>query len=171
MDTGLRRGEGFSWPGDLLAHLPEEVDPCAVFPLQALGANCLRRHPGPPDVPVCGPHQSDGNLTLDVSAHPGVGLPPLCCNAAGYHFKGIHCFHTHYPVNRGEEERKVSALLEACLQLHILLRPFCLLKTLFWCLRRMRLGVCVPNAHVVNTASTIMLEVTDHKVTLLFRGL
>ena len=31
----------------------------------------------PPDAPVCGPYQSYGNPTVDVSAHPGVGLPPL----------------------------------------------------------------------------------------------
>ena len=35
----------------------------------------------------------------------------------------------------------------------------------------MGLGVCVPNEHVVNTVIPILLKVTDHEVTLLFRGL
>ena len=43
----LGRGEGLSWPGDLLARLPEEVGPGAVFPLWALDANLMCRHPGP----------------------------------------------------------------------------------------------------------------------------
>ena len=47
MAKGLGRGEGFSWTGDLLEHLPEEVDTGTVFPLWALDANIVRRHPRP----------------------------------------------------------------------------------------------------------------------------
>ena len=77
MAKGMGRVEGFSWPGDLLARLPEDVEPGVVFSLQALDANLVRRHPENPDATVCGSHQGDGDPTIDVSARPGVGLPPL----------------------------------------------------------------------------------------------
>ena len=70
MDKGLGQGEGVAWLWDLLERLPEEVEPGAVFPLRALDANIVRRHPGPPDAPVCDSHQSYGNPTLDVSIRP-----------------------------------------------------------------------------------------------------
>ena len=66
----MERGGRLSWPGDLSAGLPEEVEPGAVFPLRALDANLVRRHPGPLDAPVYGPHQNDGDPTFDESAHP-----------------------------------------------------------------------------------------------------
>ena len=40
-------------------------------------ADILRRHPGPQDVPVCDLHQSDGNLTLELSVQSRVDLLPL----------------------------------------------------------------------------------------------
>ena len=86
MDEKLGRGEGVAWLWDLLARLPEEVEPGAILPLQALDANLMHWHPGPPDAPVCGPHQSDGNRTLDVYTRPWVGLPPLYCDLTGYTF-------------------------------------------------------------------------------------
>ena len=52
------------------ARLPEQVYPSAVFPLWALNTYPMRRHPGTPDAPMCGPHKSDGNPTLDISASP-----------------------------------------------------------------------------------------------------
>ena len=73
----MGRGGGFSWPGDLLARLPKEVDPGAVFPMQALDANLVRWNSGHPDATVCGSHQGYGDPNLDVSLRPGVGLPPL----------------------------------------------------------------------------------------------
>ena len=88
MDKGLGRGEEFSWPGYILMHLPEEVDPGTVFPLRALYVNLVLWHPGPPDAPVCGLHQSDGDPTIDVYSRPRVGLPPLCCYATGNPFQG-----------------------------------------------------------------------------------
>ena len=93
MAKGLARGEEFSWLGYLLTHLPEEVGPSSVFPLQAMDANILRWYPGPPDETVCGPYQSDGNPTLDIPEHPKVGLPPLCCKATGYPFQVSRCLH------------------------------------------------------------------------------
>ena len=91
----LGRGEGLSWPGDLLARLPEEVDPGAVFPLRLLDDNILRRHPVPLDAPVCGPHQSDGDTDIYLSAHPRVGCLPLCCKADGYPFQGSRRLHRY----------------------------------------------------------------------------
>ena len=67
---GLGWGGGFDWDWVPSEFLPEYVEPCAVFPLRALYDYPVRRHHGPPDAPVCGPHQIDGNSTLDVSARP-----------------------------------------------------------------------------------------------------
>ena len=53
-----------------------------------MDANLVRRHPGTSDTAVGDLHQSDGDPTLDLSARPGVGLPTLCCEAAGYPFQG-----------------------------------------------------------------------------------
>ena len=66
-----------------MTRLPEQVYPIAVVPLRELAADLVRQHPGTPDSPVCGPHQSNGDPTLDVYARPGVGLPPICCEADG----------------------------------------------------------------------------------------
>ena len=55
---------------EISARLPEEFDYGAVIQLQALETNFVRRHPGLPDAPGCGPHQSGGNPTLDVSTCP-----------------------------------------------------------------------------------------------------
>ena len=68
--------------------LPEQVQPDAVFPLWELNTDPMLRHPESPDAPMCGPHQSDGNPTLDVTARPRVGLRPLCGQATSYSFQG-----------------------------------------------------------------------------------
>ena len=47
MAKGMGRGEGFSWTGDILACLPEEVNPGAVFPLRALDADLVSQEFGP----------------------------------------------------------------------------------------------------------------------------
>ena len=78
-----------------MERLHEEVELVAVFPLQALEADIVRQYPGPPDAPVCGPHQSDGDPTLDVSACPGVGMLPLCCEADGHPLQGSRRLHIH----------------------------------------------------------------------------
>ena len=66
-----------------------------------MDANLVRRNPGPPDAPVCGPYQSYGDPTLYVSARPGVGLPPLCCEAAGYPFQGSFHLYTQWTIDTG----------------------------------------------------------------------
>ena len=151
--------------------LYEQVDLLAVLLLQALHADLMWCPPGPLDAPICGPHQSDGNPTIDISARPRVGLPPLCCEATGYPFQGSRRPQTHQPDDGGNEGREVSELLEACLQVNIPIRPLRLLQTLFRFLCWMVLCICVHDAHVVNTVSPIMPEVTDQEVTLLFCGL
>ena len=77
-----------------MARLPEQVSTSAVFPLQAMDADFVRPYPGPPDALVCGPHQSGVNPTLDVSAYPGVGMPPLFFEAAGFPFQVSRRLHT-----------------------------------------------------------------------------
>ena len=79
-----------------MACLIEELDPGAVLPLQPLETNLVRRHLVTPDTPVCGPHQIDGDPTIDVSARPRVWLPPFCGEATGYTFKVIRCLHTQH---------------------------------------------------------------------------
>ena len=171
MDKGLGQGEGVACLWDISARLPEEVETGAAFPLQAMENNLVRQHLGPLDALVWGPHKSDCNPTLDISACPWVRLPSLCCEATGYPFQGSHHLHTQQPFNGGDEVREMLALLEACLQVHLLLRPLRLLQTLFQCLRQMGLGICVNDVCAVNTVSPILPEVTDQEVTPLFRGL
>ena len=102
---GVDMGEGFPWYWVPTARLHEQVEPGAFFPLQALGAYPVRRHPGPPDALVCGPHKRDDDPTLDVYVFPCVGLPPLFCKATGYPFQGSFRLHTQYPVKGGNEGR------------------------------------------------------------------
>ena len=127
MDKDLGQGEGFALPCNISERLPEEVDPITIFPLRALDTNLVYRHPGSPDSPVCGLYQSDGNPTLDVSARLRVGLNSLFCEATGYPFKGRRQFHNHQPIGGENGGRELLALLEACLQVHLLLRPLRLL--------------------------------------------
>ena len=123
MVTLLGRGEGFACPWYLLAILPEEVDHGTILPLRVLDVNVVCRNPGPPYALMCGPYQSDEDATLDVSACPRVWLPPICCMSTGCPFQCNRRLHTQKPVNGGKEGREVSALLEACLQVHFLLQP------------------------------------------------
>ena len=69
--------------GFFLAHLLEDFQSGDVLALLAMYANLMCQHPGTADVPVCGPHQSGGNSTFDVSAFLILGFLPLCCKASG----------------------------------------------------------------------------------------
>ena len=124
----------FSRSGVLPSRLSEQVEPGAFLPLQAMYADLVWRHLGSLDAPVCGPHQSDGNPDLDVSALPIVGLLSLCLELTDYPFYGSLCLHTQYPINGGNEGREMATLLEAVLQVHIFICPLCLLKTHLWCI-------------------------------------
>ena len=116
----------------------------------------MRRHPGSPNAPVCGVQQSDGNRTLDVPAHPQLGLPPLCGHTTGYPFQGCRRLHAQQSIHQGKTGVEVPALLEACLQLHPLLPPLCLLQTLLRSFHGMGLGVSVHDTHVVNTVCPVL---------------
>ena len=65
----------------------------------------------------------------------------------------------------------MATLLEASLQLHLLLALLRLLQTFLWGPPPMGLCVSVNDKHVVNTVSTVCPEVPDQKVSLLFRVL
>ena len=84
---GVVRGGSCSGFGVFPVRLSEQVDTGTVLPLQALHTDLMFRQPRPLDALVCGPHQSDGNPTLGLSARPRLGLLPLCCKAAGYPFQ------------------------------------------------------------------------------------
>ena len=58
-------GFGVPW-----ARLPELVWLGDVLPLWAMNTYPMCWHPGTPDALMCGPHQSDGNPTLGISARP-----------------------------------------------------------------------------------------------------
>ena len=73
----------------------------------------MRRHPIPPDAPVCGTHQSDGDPTCDVSTSPVVDITALCLKEASYPFQGSQRLHSQYPINGGYEGQMVLAFLEA----------------------------------------------------------
>ena len=64
----------------------------------------------------------------------------------------------------------MSALLEAALQLHLLLTLLRLLQTFLRRLLPIVLSISVHNTHVVNTVCPILPEVPEQKVSLLFRG-
>ena len=114
MDKGLGRGEDFVWPLDLSARFYEEFETGTFFPLQTLDANLVRRHPGNPDSSVCGPHQSDGDPTIGISACPRVALPTRCCEAGGYPFQGSCRLHIQQLVygckERGRSARVVGVM-------------------------------------------------------------
>ena len=65
----------------------------------------------------------------------------------------------------------MSALLEASLQLHPLLPPFCPIQAPLWILRLVRQGVGVHDTHVVDTVCPLLPEVMDKKFALLLRDL
>ena len=80
-------GDWGGWGGWLirwsLARLPEEVQPCAIFPLGPLHARPVCQYPGSLHTAVGDMHQSDCNSTFDVPARLRVGLPPLGDQATG----------------------------------------------------------------------------------------
>ena len=94
---------------DILARLPEQVDPGAVLSLQELDTNYVLQHHRPPDAPVCGQYQSDGNPTIEVSARPQVGLPPFFCEATGYTLQGGRRLHPQQPVDGINKKRELSS--------------------------------------------------------------
>ena len=154
-----------------VGRLAEKLQSSPVFPLQSLHTDFVCRCPWSSDTPVCGLHQSDGNPTLDVSTRLRVGLFPLWCEATGYPFQGSRRLHPENYINRGDEGWEVSTLLEASLQVHILLTPLRLLQASLGGLLPIGLCISVHNTNVVNTVFPIVTEVPDQKVSLLFRGL
>ena len=81
--------------------LLENIYSCAVLPLQAFHTDPVYRHPGPPDTPVCEPHQSDRYPTFDVYARPWVWLLSLLCELVGYPSQGSLRLHNQSPGNGG----------------------------------------------------------------------
>ena len=106
-------------------------------------------------------HQGDGNPTLDVSTRLRVGLPPLGGQANGYPFQGSCRLHPQKTVHRGYKGGEVSTLLEASLQIHLLLPPLGLVEAILLRFSHVRQGVSVHNTHVVNTVSPLFPEVPD----------
>ena len=64
----------------------------------------------------------------------------------------------------------MSALLDGSIQVHFLLRSLRLLQTPLKRIQLIGLGICVHDAHVESTVSTILPEVMYQEVTLLFCG-
>ena len=65
----------------------------------------------------------------------------------------------------------MPTLLEASLQIHLLLPSFRLVEALFRVLFLVCRGVSVHDTNVVNTVGTLLPKVPDKKVSLLFRDL
>ena len=65
----------------------------------------------------------------------------------------------------------MSALLEAALQVHILLTLIRLLQKFIGGILQIGLSISVHDLHVVNTVCPVLPEVPEQKVSLLFRGL
>ena len=62
-----------------LACLPEEVEPCAILPLEPLHTDPVRRHPGSLYAVVGGAHQSNHNTAIDVFARLRLGIFHFYC--------------------------------------------------------------------------------------------
>ena len=62
-------------------------------------------------------------------------------------------------------------MMDASLQVHLLLTPLCLLQTSLGGFISIGLCISVHNMHVVNTVCPILPEVPEQKVSLLFCGL
>ena len=62
--------------------------------------------PWTPYVLVCGLHQVDGNLTLDVSARPQVGLLPIFCDVDGYPFRVAYTSTSSSPSTEATKGKK-----------------------------------------------------------------
>ena len=143
MGLGCYRGGGVGgWVegvGDLIGFgihrelLPEYVYPIAIFPLWPLYNDSMRRHPGSAYAPVCVAHQSYGYSTLDVPACPRVRFPPLGGQANGYPFQVCRCLNVQQSIHQGKKVGEVPALLEACLQVHLLLPPLFILQAILRC--------------------------------------
>ena len=123
------------------------------------------QHPGSLDTTVCGPHQSDSNPTLDVSARPWVYLLTLCCEAADYPLQ--------HPVNHQQNQQRAKSISVAGgrPQVTSFLCFMCILKKTIWCLQKIGFYVSVPNMIVVNTFDPFLPDVMDQKVVLMSCGL
>ena len=110
---------------------------------------------------MSGAHQVDDNPTLDVSTRLRVGLPPLGGQGTVYPFHGSRRLHPQKPSHRGDKGGEVSTLLEASLQIHLLLPLFSLVEAILWRFFQIRQGVSVQDTFVVNTVSTLFLEVPE----------
>ena len=65
----------------------------------------------------------------------------------------------------------MSALLEAAIQVHLILNLLRLLHTFLMRLLPIGRSISVHDMHVVNTICTILPKAPEQKVSLLFRGL
>ena len=94
-------------------------------------------------------------IRMSCSRDAATLLRGLCLYFSGY-------LPPPHPVAHKQRWRgaKISTLIKACLQVHLLLFPIYLLKTLLWFLCWMVLSVSVHDTHVINTASPILPEVT-----------
>ena len=75
------------------------------------------------------------------------------------------------PSTKAKKGEEVPTLLEASLQIHLLFPMVCLVEALFRVLFLVCGYVSVHNTHAVNTVGPLLPEVTDKKVSLLFRDL
>ena len=73
--------------------------------------NFVRRHPGPPDTLVCGPHQSDGDPTIDVSAHPCVGCRHFFVRRLAIFFSMAVASTPSSPLEETIKEKKCQCIL------------------------------------------------------------
>ena len=92
---------------------------------------------------------------------------PLLCEAAGYPFQGSRRLYPEKSINGGDKGREVATLLEASLQVHLLLGPLCFLQSFLRGPSPIGLGVSIHDTHVMNTVSPIFPEVSNQEVSLL----
>ena len=81
----------------------------------------MHRHSESPGAAVSGMDQVDDNPTLNIAACTLVGLIPFCGDASSYVFKQNLHLHSGEAINQHYERGEVTTLLEAGLQILLIL--------------------------------------------------
>ena len=95
--------------------------PAPFLPLRSLYDDTVCRHPRAIDIAVGCSEKGGGNPTLYVAAFFRVGIFPFRREASGYAFKRSLHLHAEEAVHQDDEGGELEALMEARLQVIIIL--------------------------------------------------
>ena len=118
---------------------------------------------------MCCPYHGDGELTLHSATSAGVRLIPLVGEVDGKLIKDGPLLHFKEAIQRNYKSRDVAHLLGSRLQVLMLIFLLRYLETFLHILLQLGGDVSVHGVHVVNTAHTLLPEVSVDKVALLLQ--